>query len=221
MSALDEILIAFGGNATLLIVLGFLARSLIQTWLAKDIKKFEADLQNTATAQLERLKYDLKSQGDASIEHLKNRLQQATIEHQVRFARLHEKRAEVIWELYASVQDAWLVSERFIRFDGYKADKEKQQETYPQINRMFLELLSAVERNRICLPEVLCASLENAVIAVRKIVVGVECYGSAAQTVEQKQQVLTDAMEAFDRDVPAAKKALVDEFRRILGVENG
>jgi hypothetical protein len=154
-------------------------------------------------------------------ERAKSALQILAAEHQVRFAKLHERRAEIIWALYASVQDACLVSERFILFDGYKADKEKQQETYPQINRRFLELLSAVEKNRICLPESLCASLENTVIAVRKIVVGVECYASAAQTVEQKQQVLADAMNAFDRDVPAAKKALVDEFRKILGVENG
>ena len=67
MSLFQEILIAFGGNATLLVVLGFLARSLIQTLLAKDIKKFEADLQSTASAQLERLRSDLKSQGDSSI----------------------------------------------------------------------------------------------------------------------------------------------------------
>jgi hypothetical protein len=61
MSAFQEILIAFGGNAVLLIVLGFLARSLIQTWLAKDVKKFETDLQSTATSQLERLRSDLKA----------------------------------------------------------------------------------------------------------------------------------------------------------------
>jgi hypothetical protein len=154
-------------------------------------------------------------------ERAKSAHQIRAAEHQVRFAKLHEKRAQVIWDLYTSLQDAWLVSERFILFDGYKADKEKQRETYPQINTRFLELLNIVEKNRICLPESLCASLENAVIAVRKIVVGVECYGSAAETVEQKHQVLTDAMKAFDRDVPVAKKALVGEFRKILGVENG
>jgi hypothetical protein len=69
-------------------------------------------------------------------------------------------------------------------------------------------------------PASLCASLESAVVAVRKIVVGVECYGSADQTLDRKQQVLADAIKAFDRDVPSAKKALVDEFRKTLGVEN-
>ena len=63
MSAFQEILIALGGNATLLVVLGFLARSLAPTWLTKDVKKFELQLQNAATSQLEHLKYELKSQG--------------------------------------------------------------------------------------------------------------------------------------------------------------
>jgi len=104
-------------------------------------------------------------------------------------------------------------------FDGYKADEE-QQETYPQINERFLELFRFVEKNRICLPESLCVSLEQCVTAIRKIVIGVECFGSAAQTIEQKHQVLMDSMKAFDREIPAAKKALVEEFRRILGVES-
>jgi hypothetical protein len=63
MSAWQEILIAFGGNATLLIVLGFLARSLLQTWLTKDIKKFETDLKSTADYELERLRQELKFKG--------------------------------------------------------------------------------------------------------------------------------------------------------------
>jgi hypothetical protein len=50
MSALYQNLIALGSNATVLIVLGFLARSLMQSFLAKDIKKFETELQNSATA---------------------------------------------------------------------------------------------------------------------------------------------------------------------------
>jgi hypothetical protein len=37
MSPLGEVLLAFGGNATLLIILGFLSRSLLQAWLAKDL----------------------------------------------------------------------------------------------------------------------------------------------------------------------------------------
>jgi hypothetical protein len=86
MNAWNEVLIAFGGNAVLLAVLGFLARSLLQTWLTKDIKTFETNLKNTADSELERLKFELKAKGDISIEQLKSRLQQAALEHEVRFS---------------------------------------------------------------------------------------------------------------------------------------
>jgi hypothetical protein len=68
MTAFEEVLVGLGGNAMLLLVLGFLARSLIQTWLAKDLKRFEMELQGSAASQLERLRFDLKVQGDISIE---------------------------------------------------------------------------------------------------------------------------------------------------------
>ena len=46
MTPLEQVFIAFGGNAALLLLLGFLGRSLIQALLAKDIKRFETDLAN-------------------------------------------------------------------------------------------------------------------------------------------------------------------------------
>lgn len=70
MELWQSLLVAFGGNAAVLLVLGFLGRSLMSSVLAKDIEKFKADL------------------------HV------AAIEHEVRFSKLHEKRAEVLAELY-------------------------------------------------------------------------------------------------------------------------
>ena len=86
MNPWREILLALGGNATLLLVLAFLSRSLLQTWLTKDIKKFETDLKGKADSELERLKAELKAEGDVSIEQLKSRLQQAATERGVRFS---------------------------------------------------------------------------------------------------------------------------------------
>jgi hypothetical protein len=56
MSTFEILLLAFGGNTTLLIVLAFLARSLVNNWLAKDIRRFEADLKARSDAAIEGLK---------------------------------------------------------------------------------------------------------------------------------------------------------------------
>jgi hypothetical protein len=45
-----------------------------------------------------RFEFELKAKADATIERLRSDLQIRTIEHQVRFARLHEKQATVIAE---------------------------------------------------------------------------------------------------------------------------
>jgi hypothetical protein len=115
MDVWKEILIAFGGNALLLAILGFLARSLLQTWLTKDIRAFEANLKSTAESELERLKFQLKAKGDASIEELRSHLQQAALEHQVRFSRLHERRARLIEKVYLSLAEARKEGKRFYR----------------------------------------------------------------------------------------------------------
>ena len=85
METWQTILLAFGGNAALLAVLGLIGKSLLDKLIVRDTKKFESDLQ---------------AKSDAAIEHLKNELQLKTIEYQVRFSRLHDKRADVIAELY-------------------------------------------------------------------------------------------------------------------------
>jgi hypothetical protein len=47
----------------------------------------------------------IKADADIEIERVKNSLQIVAIEHQVRFAKLHEKRAQVIADLYKQLVD--------------------------------------------------------------------------------------------------------------------
>jgi hypothetical protein len=227
MSAINQILIALGGNATLLIVLGFLARSLIQTWLAKDVKKFETDLQNTATSQLERLKYDLKSQGDISIEQLKSQLQQAVIEHQVRFSNLHEKRAQIIADLYGRIVEQSVGCQHYVNDLG----QLNRQEGFIELEKRFKDLDLFFATRRIYLPEHICNLVENLLRALRGPVVGVFVYSGdygdrgvdddvQDAIWKEKRETLTTALEDFEAKIPEAKKVLEDEFRKLLGVEN-
>lgn len=128
MDVWKEILVNLGTNAAMLVVLGFLARSLLNTWLTKDVKRFEADLKASADSELEHLKYELKSKADASIAQLKSHLQQTATEHHVRFSKLHEKRAEVIGEVYARLVDAQREGRRFVATDAYLTDHQQQKE---------------------------------------------------------------------------------------------
>jgi hypothetical protein len=65
-------------------------------------------------------------------EQVKNSLQIAALEHQVRFSKLHEKRAEVIENAYGRLVDARQQGKRFIVSDAYISDPVKRQEARGQ-----------------------------------------------------------------------------------------
>ena len=91
MEIWQTILIALAGNAAMLAVLAYPAKLFIEHKLNRDISRFQSELKATS---------------DAAIERLKSDLQLHAIEHQVRFSRLHEKRATVIAELNSFIAEA-------------------------------------------------------------------------------------------------------------------
>jgi hypothetical protein len=224
MSAWDDILIALGGNAAILIVLGFLARSLIQTWLTKDIRRFEADLKSTADQNLERLRQELKSEGDASVELLKNQLQQTANEHQVRFSKLHERRADVIEKLYVYLVDAGTEGRLFITGDAHLTDERARREAYLEIGAKMKEVSLFINKSRIYLPESIVSLLQGLSLAMRQHVSNAAFYApldpQGAASAVDRNEALTNAYRAyFLDDIPLAMRALEDEFRRLLGVD--
>jgi hypothetical protein len=62
-------------------------------WLMKTV------LTDKFAREAEAFKSRLKAEADIEIERLKSSLQMTAIEHQVRFSKLHERRAELIAEL--------------------------------------------------------------------------------------------------------------------------
>lgn len=221
MDVWKEILIALGSNAALLVVLGFLARSLLNAWLTKDIKRFETDLKASADSELEGLKYELKSKADASIEQLKSRLQLAATEHQVRFSKLHEKRAEVIAKLYALLVELQYAGQRYVFVGAYEP---KRDDEFSKTDAKVLEGFLFIEEHKIYLPDRVYTLLEKFVETVKKSVATVHVYEEntdrSANFRQEKIQALKGAAEAFKERIPAVRKALEDEFRTILGVDN-
>lgn len=213
-----EILLEFGGNAMLLLVLAFLSRELIKTWLAKDVSRFKAEMKNTANRELEHLKHDLRLKGDLSIEQLRSELQLRVTEHQVRFQNLHEKRGVIIAELYGLVVDATTLTQRFITQMG----EQDRQKAYIETRESIIGLDQFFNRNRIYIPENVCTLVENLIAALQKPVVNVWVYTGIeypnAQTLAERKEAFKSAYESLRNDIPGVRQALEDEFRNVLGV---
>jgi hypothetical protein len=223
LTPLKEVLVALGGNATLLLVLGFLARSLLQTWLAKDVERFKAGLQREASSELERLKCELRSQADVSIEQLKSRLQQAIIEHQVRFSRLHERRAEAIEQLYSRACDLELEAARYASTLGRGGSEQDGTEMYQQVLKKLFDFDGYRDRYRIYLPDEINALICEFVTAVREPIVAIGVYGdfgtAAHETLRQHSETILKALQATSQHVPSIRSKLIKEFRIILSGE--
>ncbi len=207
METWQTILLAFGGNAALLAVLGVIGKSLLDKLIMRDTKQFEADL---------------KEKSDAAIEHLKNELQLKTIEHQVRFFRLHEKRADVIAELYGSFVEVLWEAESFLSPMEWSGEPSKKEKHITAINKL-TELYRYFDKHRIYLPVELCSSLEQLIMEVRALVIDFGVYFDFPEdslndsTQREKREAWRAGWQAIKHQIPLARQSLENEFRFLLG----
>ncbi len=89
----QELIKLLGGFAVLVGALAWLTKSIITHFLDRDVEKYKSRLASESARELE---------------HFKNELQLAAKEHEVRFSKLHEKRAEIITDLHAQLHEAHL-----------------------------------------------------------------------------------------------------------------
>jgi hypothetical protein len=207
MDTWQTILLAFSGNAALLAVLGLLGKSLLEKLITRDTKRFETDL---------------KAKADVAIEHLRSDLQIRSIEHQVRFSRLHEKRASVIAELYGHLVETLWEAESFLSPMEWVGEPDKQEKHRIAMNKL-VDFFRYFDKHRIYLPEEICASLEALAMKVRSHIIAFGVYlrfndqSMNDYTREQKEKAWNDGWDAIKNDVPQARKVLEEEFRMLLG----
>ncbi len=208
MTASEIIIIVIatiGGYAAVLGGLGYLVKSLLDKLIVRDTKLFETNL---------------KMKSDAAIEKLRNDFQIQTIEHQVRFSRLHEKRAQVVAELNGRLAELLWEAESFLSPMEFAGEPDKNKKYALAMNKI-VECLQYFDKHRIYLPSDLCASLEELMLKVRALVIKFGVYVQIDQhSVESrkaKDKIWIDGWEAIKNEIPIARKALEDDFRKLLG----
>lgn len=195
------------GNMAALAVLGWLGKSLLEKLIQRDSKRFEIEL---------------KAKADSTIEQLKSDLQLRTIEHQIRFSRLHEKQATVIADLNAHVVEALWEAESFLSPIEWVGEPNKHEKHKAAMDKL-VDLYRYFNKHRIYLPERLCSGMEQLVTDVRSHVVSFGVYlpwddaSLPDHTKREKQAALLAGWNAIRNQVPPVKRNLEDEFRALLG----
>lgn len=94
-------LITFLSSVSVSSLLAVLLLFFTKTWISERIKN---SIRSEYDQKLETHKAKLKADTQVEVEQLKARLQIINKEHEVRYTRLHEKRAEIISKTYARLK---------------------------------------------------------------------------------------------------------------------
>ncbi len=189
MKLWQTLLVAVGGNAVLLALLAFLGRSLIGAYLARAAEQFKAGLQRAA------------------------------VEHEVRFSRLHQKRAEVLAELYRLLAVAVWKVEAFLSPLELAGGPDKQQ-LVEQAWNAIAAYHRCFDENRIYFSAKLCGSLESFASELRGPVMLVWSYRQIEAPTGETRERMLDVWNAqwlrVKNEVPKLRAGIEAEFRQIL-----
>ena len=151
----QEFFTMLGGQTIFLGAAAYLIKQLISSRLERDADAFKAKLQRDA---------------DIEIERLKNALQIAALEHQVRFTKLHEQRVEIISQLSREIVEVPAV------VADYVINNVRDNESLGRAINRAAGLYSLIQNNRIVLPSSVCALLDEFSNKLTKIVTFVSVY---------------------------------------------
>lgn len=113
MTTIEIILLAITGNALVLAVLGWLAKSLVQNLLSKDLNEH---------------RIQLESDYQRAAQEFGHGLSLAAKEHDVRFGKLHERRADTIAKLYELLTTTLEKGSAYSSPMGYSTDPPKSEQ---------------------------------------------------------------------------------------------
>jgi len=95
-----------GGTAVVVAIITFLGRTLIGQIMSFNLEDYKSALtkeRELLTSQRQTLLEEFKSDLQRELEQFKDQLQVAAKENEIRFSRLHEKRAEILAELFGQL----------------------------------------------------------------------------------------------------------------------
>lgn len=203
-------------SAAVSVALSGLLLWMIRSWLSERLKNA---IKHEYEQKLETHKTQLKAQSDVELEKLRSQLNITATEHEVRFSRLHEKRAEVISETYSLLKELYMRLGDYVKIFEPAGDTPKEQRR--DAARTAFQNFRGYYVNRVIFfPKATANKLEQIELEL------VKTFNEFFFTVDMGKGLESTTnkwMEIFERvqgEIKAALTELEDEFRRLLGDES-
>lgn len=197
-----------GASGVLTAALVWLAR----TWMSE---RLQQSIKHEYEQKIESFKASVKSQYDVELEKLKSDLKVASIEHEVKFKRLHEKRADVVAETYALLRKMHRsLSEYVSILEPYGISPQAERrivavDDYNNFSKMF-------SMNIIFFPASIVDKLENIARLHRMTIIEFRNGVETSRELDSTDK-WSELFERVKYEINTTLKDLEDEFRVLLG----
>ena len=151
---------------------------------------------------------------DKDIERFKNELEKAAIEHQIRYAKLHEERAQAIKEIYKRIAIAERLTKEYVTpvdFGGLAPIEERRKKAADSAN----EYLNYYNENKIFLSDEICCLLDD----INKCILDAWYKFNSKDRRGGDNDFWEEAWNAITKKLPEARAKLEKAFRKIIGVD--
>lgn len=214
----QELIKSLGGFAILAVSLAWLTKSIVVHFLSKDVEAYKSRIASEAAKE---------------IEQFKAQLQIVAREHDIRFSKLHEKRAEVISELYALLTDAngdtqlldFVLQLGPLTGEEDKFDEEKarkiQNEVAEETADKCTKLADFFNQHKLYFNEELSERMENLISVLSKPSTDYRLRHQFG--VGEPHEVRSEIVELLRNELPNIQqilKLLEKDFRTLLGSDN-
>jgi hypothetical protein len=168
---------------------------------------------------LERFKTALKGSHEKEIERLRSDLRMVAFEREIRFVKLHEKRLDIIAELYRRLSAANIAMSKLVspmQFGGKEAEKQNHDraaDACQQFRDYYLQ-------HRIYFDVGLCEHLDGLDAKFWQIFIHYYMYDSDDQEVaRERRKTQLEAWDQASEEVPPMLREIERSFRTLLGHE--
>jgi len=202
----QEILTVFGGYIVLPIFVAYLFKTATGHWLSKSVDLYKSQLE---------------SQTQQEIESFKNELRRSAFEHETRFKRLDERRAEVVAEIYRQLSVVVREADSCLRFPMPQFAEVVHDENFKKAHNALIEFHDYYDAHRIYLESNIVAKLDELCNTTWACVARYDLTRALSDPKDYKS--IVESVEAETKNslstVPDIRRELEREFKRILGVE--
>ena len=197
-----------------------LARYFIEHNLSKEMESYKINF----SKDLEQFKMQLQANKDRSIEETRHQLEMLASEHNIRFGKLHEKRAETIAELHSKLDDAIVAANVFLNI--FRSEGQNAREHFGwTANEKMGEVLNYYQKHKIYFDKELCNKLNyifskliGPIVKFRSALSETSSPHAAESEAEMLRAWTTAYEELADQEIPEVQQAIEDDFRKLLGV---